>query len=216
MALVLLTGGTTRGLSAPEDEILSAYAFDATVKLLPRFSSELTQHPVESGANINDHIITKNLVIDLEAVVSRNPIAPNQGVDFDTSVPALSDDLFVGNDPEDRGRINTAYKILVEAFKSKSVITVASELEVYTNCVITSLQFPRSAEVGDSLKVTAVLEQAQIVKSKFAPISLSLLDSATTNKAKGGKGGIDTSRTDDPQASYTERFFKSLFSGVFK
>ena len=49
--------------------------FDLAFSYGAEHSSEVTTHPVESGANIADHVRVKPLQIKLEVFVSNSPIA---------------------------------------------------------------------------------------------------------------------------------------------
>lgn len=55
--------------------LLSVLRFDATISESPTFSSSVTEHPVESGGSIADHVMHANTTVALEVVVTNTPLA---------------------------------------------------------------------------------------------------------------------------------------------
>jgi hypothetical protein len=55
---------------------------------------------------------------------------------------------------------------------------------------------PRSAEIGDSLRVEMTLEQIQIVGTDITEVSQAIFDAASVNTKIGGKSTKDDSSPD--------------------
>ncbi|MDB4311877.1 hypothetical protein N9937_00465 [bacterium] len=187
MSFVLVTGGTTRGITSTDEAQLTAYAFDATVNFSPRRSAVISSHPIESGSNISDHTTVKNLTIDVEGIVgtSRLPRLTGSGISGD--VLDLSDPEITRAASGPPSRTHSVVAVLTKIFDQREIITVASEYEVFANCIVTALSFPKTAREGDSVKITMTLEQIQVVNPRFATMSTTLLDYATTTFRRGGK-----------------------------
>lgn len=97
--------------------------------------SEVTQHPVEKGADITDHVRLKPLVVQMEGLVS--------------------DATF----PPQAGRWRDAYRKLMTLRDQAKPFTLVTALREYTDMVLVSLTFPRDIGSADSLKFSATLQQ---------------------------------------------------------
>lgn len=62
------TGGDTVGV------VLDSLVIDAVVSQAKNISAEITEHPVEEGSNIADHVRPQNRTETLECIVSNTPI----------------------------------------------------------------------------------------------------------------------------------------------
>lgn len=134
---------------------------------------EVTEHPVEQGANVTDHVRPKPDTLTIEGFVSNTPLnraqnkraVESQGFRLSTTSER---DVIVGQP----GNAETAYTKLRELKDSGTLITVTTKLRTYDNMVIKSLSVPRDAKVGDALKFSATFQRITIVQNKtvFLPI----------------------------------------------
>ena len=70
MADVVFTKIVTPGVPG----LLSLLRFDATISESPTFASAVTEHPIESGTSISDHVNHSNTTVALEVIVSNSPV----------------------------------------------------------------------------------------------------------------------------------------------
>ena len=69
--------------------LLSVLRFDATISETPTFASSVTEHPVESGGQISDHVTHANTKVDLQVVVTNTPLAARANTDEAVEVGRL-------------------------------------------------------------------------------------------------------------------------------
>jgi hypothetical protein len=177
-------------------------SFDCIISASETYTSSVTEHPVESGAPISDHIQHKNVSIDIEGVVSDYNISnPSKGgvlvsfvdgvLEGDNSFPlsptALIRDqlLFVRNN-----------KLGCTILVGKSGTDTLLE---YRNCVLTSLRFTDSAPNGDSVNVSmsfTPIRVATVRRQKEERVPIALLKATTPTEAKDGAatGTVDAAK----------------------
>jgi len=109
---------------------------DVTMREDHRFSSIVTNYPIEEGSSLSDHIINEPPVVTLEGIVTDTPLAIltffNRSVD--------------------------AFNRLVEIHEKRELVTVVTGLKVYPNMAITVLNVPRDIRTGQSLRFTIELQ----------------------------------------------------------
>jgi hypothetical protein len=109
---------------------------DVTIREEHRYSSRVTNYPVEDGSNLSDHIINDPPIVTLEGIVTDTPLAILTF--FNRSV--------------------SAFNQLVEIHEKRELVTVVTGLKVYPNMAITVLDVPRDIRTGQSLKFTIELQ----------------------------------------------------------
>lgn len=113
------------------------------------YDSEVTDYPVEKGADITDNVRPKPLEVRIEAIVSNTPTSPDilAQRDIDTT-------------PADQ-----AYLHLMDIRDNREPVTIRTSLDSFDNMVLKSLNIPRSASTGDALRFTATFVQVEIVSN---------------------------------------------------
>lgn len=140
---------------------------DASLRETHTRSAVITDHPVEEGPNISDHIRAEPPKLQMDGIVSNTPINRTQrrrvveafGVEFETS--AL-DDQRQGA----AGYAEAAYAKLEELHATGAVFTVVTQIRTYDNMAFESLVVPRDAKTGDAVNFSATLKQVIVVKNK--------------------------------------------------
>jgi hypothetical protein len=186
MTLILLAGG----FGATGVPTIDSFKLDATVTLTPRRSTTVTKHPIEGGSTVSDHIFKNNTIIDVTGVVVNTPM-PQSFRDAQ-----LGRDRVATTPPGRFDRVQSAHDVLVKAFEDQEILIISTELDSFSNCIITDLSMPRSAEIGDSLRVEMTLEQIQIVGTDITEVSPAIFDAASTNTKVGGKSTKDDNSPD--------------------
>lgn len=130
--------------------IIDGYTIDAALSEEHAFDSEVTMFPVESGADITDHVRAQPITVTIEGVVSDTPIGLMRDVrNGTTTLPS-----------------NDALAKLIEIRDAREPITVETTLRVYDNMVMTSLQVPQNSKIGDALRFKAVFTQIHLVTNE--------------------------------------------------
>ncbi len=150
---------------------------DAVISEKHRFDNLVTEHPLEDGSPVTDHIVNQPVVLDMEGRITDTPlsilasvgsgatglIASDLSVDgqqIDPAVIAAGTGVLGATLP---GRAKLAYQELVALFVSRETFTVLSGINEYLNMAFESLEFPRNAQDGRSLRFRATMRELIIV-----------------------------------------------------
>lgn len=143
----------------PEIDFLE---FDATPVITHVDAANVTEHAVEEGANISDHIRKLPAELRLEAVVTDSPIV------FARSI----------SEPADRPQV--AYEILLDILDAKQLIQVITSKRSYDNMALRSVGMTRTASDGDGLRFALAFRELRIVESETT-------DAVATKPAAGDR-----------------------------
>lgn len=135
---------------------VSAFELDAALSIVHDYESEVTEHPVESGAAVTDHIRNKPATLKLECVVSNTPIA--QAADVEKAGG------FRKGEP---GRAEEIFATLMKLRDAQQPITVATRLKTYSNMAIASISIPQDSKTGDALRFSLTLKEIRIIESQY-------------------------------------------------
>jgi hypothetical protein len=166
----------------PRLDKVNAIEFDVVVSEAHDAEVEVTEHPVEQGANITDHARVKAEAVTLDALVSNTPLADSlrlengQPKEFPWQAP---------------GRAQDIYLQLRDLKDARQLVTVATQRGTYTNMVITRLSVPVTVETGEALRFTITLKQVRLV-------STSTVKTQMPQKQKLGKQAATP--TEEPRA----------------
>lgn len=133
-----------------------------------KLSNTITDHPVEEGFNVTDHIRSNPDIVNLRCFVSNTPISREQvknsvkegTVSFETTAP----ETIVGRGHE-------AYLKLKKLKEEGKIIEVVTSLCTYgvtpdSGLVIESLDIQRTRQNFDGLEFSVSLKQIRIVRNK--------------------------------------------------
>lgn len=124
--------------------------FDATTSESHQHTAEVTNHPVENGVDITDHIQLKPFKLTLTGIVTNTPLAP--GINSSAT------------------RIRELYDDLINLFESKQLLSVVTGLRRYTNMVITSVTVPRQAPNRQHIIPSVSMVQINTVEQAFVAL----------------------------------------------
>lgn len=148
------------GGSEPRQLLLE---IDATVREAHGFAQEATEHPVEDGVDISDHIRTKPDALTLECVHSNTPIMRSQ--DF------LAAGLSAA--PGRGSRVADAYqRIRSLAGRTCEVVT---ELRKYDHVALLSCDVTRTSATGDVLAFVASFREIRRVHTSTVRVRAAVI-----------------------------------------
>ncbi len=126
--------------------------FDASIS--ERFSrrKDITQHPVEAGADVSDHARTLPTEITIHGWVSEDPIVVLASVNATPSVAGGSINA----------RVDNAWKELNRIMDQESFVKVISGLDTFDNMLLKSIDVVRDKDSGRILDATIALQQVTI------------------------------------------------------
>ena len=128
------------------DAQLDIITLDASLSEEHSSDYEITEHPVEQGVAVTDHKRQTPRRLRITGIVSNTPLT------------LLN---FNGDDKRD---VNT-WELLKQIQASNALIAVYTTLEQHEDLQIESISVPRDAARGNSLEVTIVLKQVNIIES---------------------------------------------------
>lgn len=142
-------------------------------------AAEVTEHPVEGGSPIADHIETANGTFTLEGVISNTPVRIPRTHTRGLSRALANVDLRVGGQVErvqlqqwsgtlDRKR--ACHAALVELITRRTQVALTTSLETIEHLALTRVQVTEDEESGNALKLSLGFTQLRIVGTARAPV----------------------------------------------
>ena len=157
------------------DTILGPVGFDAVLSESISASSTVTSSPIETGAEINDHIFTNPKIYTLSAGVTNTPLSLLNDDIFTTGIFTVGD--------SGGGRREAAWEVLNILHDAGGTFSVQSGLELLPNMVITSLDTTADAATQGALLFSATLQQLTIVDTQLEQLSAEQLQAIAKQKA---------------------------------
>jgi hypothetical protein len=189
MGLFSLIFGSKRRVrigNAVSDDFLpiGAVQLDASLNETHSGSVDVTQHPVEEGADITDHVRIKPETLSITGIVSNTPL------------------IFLASLRESPTRAEEAYEKLRDILRTREPISVITTLRQYENMVLTSMQTNRDASTGNVVNVTLNFQEIIIASSETVaapePAAGTPSSAGATN---AGKQGTATAASPGPPTS---------------
>jgi hypothetical protein len=146
--------------------MINNYLIDAFLTEEHTYESDVTEYPVESGANITDNIRPKPIRVNITGIVSDTPLEPIASARAKQTSTTNSDDLeFLPSDD--------ALAMLEAVWLAREPVPLDTTLKHYDNMAMSSLVIPRDAETGAALGFTATFQQVRIITNNRATIKVS-------------------------------------------
>lgn len=133
------------------DQTLTLFQFDASINETFSKTAEVTDHPVESGADVTDHIRRLPEEITLRGWVSNDPIAILASLRFG---------------PPPRKRAEDAYDDLRRIMDNGQLVKVVTSLRDFENMALTSIAVTREKDSGRILDATIGLREIVIASTE--------------------------------------------------
>ena len=149
---------------------------DVTQDEIHEWNNEVTQYPVEIGSPISDHIQLNPDNLTISGLITNSAIGES----------ALSE-LAGGDD-----RIQTAFDVLLELRNNRQLVTVYTKHKIYTDMAIKSINLPRDASIGDSLKFKIEFINIRLVETQTVEVPVGI------SKKLDKKSGDDVKKKTEP------------------
>ncbi len=178
--------------------------FDVVTGETHTIQNEITEHPVESGANVTDHVRSMLDTISLEVFVSNTPtmfqdrffgqdigeyravpIAPPGNED--ARISELAATVIQWENPVNN--VSETYRLLRKWRDDAELLTVVTPLWDYTNMLIREVSVPRTAKEGTGAKMTIELKQIRLVEVRLVPTPIPTEVRGKKSSDKGAKNG---------------------------
>lgn len=160
---------------------VGAIVFDATLTEVYRLNSNVTQHPVEDGAQIVDHIQTQPLEIEIVGVISNTPLP------FVTVDTALLRSFITPKRAED------FYDRLIDLQKRGQLVIVATMVDVWEDMAITSVQLDRDPQSANVVQLRVSFRE--VIKATALAFAKALAKTSKKNAEKAKLGAQAASKS---------------------
>lgn len=157
----------------------TSYVFDAVFRVLHSRSIRKTQHPVLTGANVSDHAYVEPARVTLEVGMSDAMASFSAGVWVGWSTKSIS-----------------AYQILKNLALNKTLFTLTTRLDTYSNMLIEHIDAPDENKTLHGLRATFTL--GEIIAGGVTSANSS--SSARPQTTGSNSSGTVQSTTPDPSA----------------
>lgn len=118
---------------------------------------QITEHPVERGAEINDHAFKRQPEVHIQCGWSNSDLAALGG-----TLQAI----FEGGSLPSADYISTVYSQLLALQEARQPFDVVTSLRMYQDMLFKSLGVVKDQKTGQALMVTATLKQIRIVQTQ--------------------------------------------------
>lgn len=125
---------------------IAGLSIDATLEEVHERQVEITDHPVEGGSTIQDHIVNRPRRVRLRGMVTDTPLG----------------ELSTGQ------RVADAFATLEALYDARELLTVVTGFRVYDNMAIENLSMPRARE--GALRFSVDLKQVTLTAGQTVPI----------------------------------------------
>lgn len=171
---------------------LAALSLDASVQEVHAREAVVTEHPVEKGSDVGDHVRPRPITLQVEGLISNTPIG--SAVDF--------------------ARAKNAFAQLEEAWQAGTLFTIYTSLKTYENLVIANLSAPRDCRTGEALRFSATFRQIRVVSTQRVQVPKTKVVAAKPKAKKGKQTGQEAApQVKKSLAAKLEDFKKS---GILK
>ena len=144
-----------------------AIVFDAVTDTGVRRQADITSYPVESGAEVSDHVQIKNNTFKLSGIITETPVKLEKDLLYSAGVNGT--------------RISQAIQYLDQIFDSRQPITLVTEHKVYENVILFGISYDYKSEFA--MQFDLEFEQIRLVsKAEVNVIATKTL----SNKSLGG------------------------------
>lgn len=150
--------------------LIGDLAIDCTVTETHTATSTVTEHPVESGAKITDHIRPDPVQLSITGIVSDTPIGSRQ-VQRSIAVGGASVQVTQQEPPTSTtGYARAAWAKLDAIRTAAKPVKVVTRDKTYESMALVSLSVPKEAKTGGALYFTAQFKQVRIVFNRSTKV----------------------------------------------
>jgi len=184
------------GEKIDQDITLILIQFDASLSERYTRTKEVTNHPVESGADVTDHTRVLPLEITIHGWVTDDPIIFLKSL---RALPSVS-----GGSPLTRSF--DAWRELNRIMDEESTLKVVTDLDEFENMVLTGIDTIKEKDTGRILDATITLKKITIATTEVVDAPEPQQENRSDKTNNGKKTGKD------PDASTSKSFLATLAS----
>ena len=140
---------TVSMLFEPAQARIGEVLLDVAITETHTLSARVTEHPLETGCSLSDHVQLLPTTLQLEGIVSNTPTS------------FLGTPLFHLGD-----RTDAAYKMLEALFQARQPVQIVTSLKTYSNMVLENLTIQREARTAGALRFSCSAKQIRWAESQ--------------------------------------------------
>jgi len=196
---------------------------DVTLNEKHIYDAEVSQYPVEQGFEINDNIRKLPERLELEGIITNTPLQ--------FAVTKIAQQLFsTSNSSSVRTNSREGDETFVEAGQNAllallgrriqgddngtpQIFDIITGLRVFTSMACTSMTFPRSAQTGQAIRITASFVKINIVDSETIAIpepQPAFTDKTQSEVDEGKQTGKESNSNTTKKVSSLKKAFNTV------
>lgn len=203
--------GITKAYVNKSQSAIGEVFIDCTESEVIEYAQTITDHPVESGESITDHIYSNPVRVKVQGSMVDTPLdvvgvaQKVAGIFTGGNILSNIKETFIG-----KGRKQTtAYEALKDLAASNATITLVNYLDTFENMVIESIIFPRDVNTGARLKFEAILKQITLANVELVNINTATKDIVNKKVKLGSQASKPV--TSEPLKKNISILYKKLF-----
>lgn len=209
---------------------------DVTLSDKVSYKAEMTEHPVEVGSDVTDHILVKPIEISIEGIASEDPVELKDAYSEKGLLDELTDSagavagavlqkfgasgIIQGAAAAVGGVVtsrlfanaqspgNQAKEALTKMLTQKTAVNIQVGKKNYPNMQMITLDFPRDPKLGHAVKFSATFKKIRKVSAKRIVVKASTGDVRHTAGATDSLGNQNTNPADDATSKKASVLFK--------
>lgn len=164
-------------------KVLDTIVLDASLSEVHESDADVTEFPVEEGANISDNVRQKPQTLQVEALISDFHLSNEGRTSASSGGPPSAQRPLGSNQIQNtngatlkgsKGSARTTLLVLEDYQAKGTLIDVETGLKTYRNMVIKSIRTPRDKNLKNGIKCTINLQTIIVVKSQSVVIKQSV------------------------------------------
>ncbi|QJT82435.1 phage baseplate protein [Kosakonia sp. MUSA4] len=163
-----------------------AIVFDAVTDTGVRRQADITSYPVESGAEVSDHVQIKNNTFKMSGIITETPIRLERDLLYSAGVNGT--------------RISQAITYLDQIFDSRQPLTLVTEHKVFENVILSGISYDYKSEFA--MQFDLEFEQIRLVSKAEVNVI------ATKTQSNKNAGGTVKQKVVAPQNDTVTTAFK--------
>ncbi|ENZ8140832.1 phage baseplate protein [Klebsiella aerogenes] len=144
-----------------------AIVFDAVTDTGIRRQADITSYPVESGAEVSDHVQIKNNTFKLSGIITETPVRLEKDLLYSAGVNGT--------------RISQAIEYLDKIFDGRQPITLVTEHKVFENVILSGISYDYKSEFA--MQFDLEFEQIRLVSKAEVNV---IATKTQSNRSVGG------------------------------
>lgn len=152
---------------------------DILIEQEHKLESDVTEHPVEDGFPVADHVIRKPIKVSMVVGVTLSPV---------TWLDRLG---------KETDKINNALTAFKQIYDNAQPITIVTPTETWENMVMTSANIPRNLDNKNLIRIPCEFTQIRKVSVKTTDIPQDIVDLDMINRAGETEADAGTSTQTD-------------------